>query len=257
MELIFAIIYILICVSVAYFIGLEKRIGFGYSFLFSFFLTPIVGIVISLYAQKIKLKKNTDKIFKIIGGLLFYPAITFAVLLMISFYQQSKTIGKKANIPDSIKVKNTFNEGNINKVVYSKGILLAELHSGKFELIDDSLVYKNFTSTTQIDASKTRIGESQNKINNIENEINAEIKEKKKPISKINRYNELIKMHNTEVDNLNTLIKNKKGEYKSHKIETPSWWYFKSYRLTVYFFIILLIFSVIGKFILDIGKRTI
>lgn len=257
MELIYVIIYLLVCVAVAYFIGLEKRIGFSYSFLFSFFLTPIGGIAISLFAQKIKLKKNNHKIFKIIGGLLFYPSFTFAILLMISFYQESKTTGKKPNISDSIKVKNSFNNGNINKIVYSNGILLAELHSGKFELIDDSLLYKSFTSTKQIDATEAKINESKNEINNIENEIDAEIKENKKPVSKINRYNELIKMHNNEVRNLNSLIKNKKGEYKSHKIETPSWWYFKSNRSTVYFFIILLILSVIGKFILDIGKRKI
>lgn len=257
MELIYVIIYLLICVAVGYFIGLEKRIGFGYSFLFSFFLTPIGGIAISLFAEKIKLNKNTNKIFKIIGSLLFYPAITLAVLSIFFFYQESKTIGKKSDIPDSIKVKSSFNEGNINKIVYSKGILLAELHSGKFELIDDSLVYKSFTSTKQIDATEMKITESKNEINNIENEIDAEIKENNKPVSKINKYNELIKMHNNEVRNLNSLIKNKKGEYKSHKIETPSWWYFKSNRSTVYFYIFLLILSVIGKFILDIGKGKI
>jgi len=75
MEVIYVIIYLIICVAIAYFVGLEKRIGFGYAFLFSFLLTPILGIIISFLTQKIKLNEKTSKAFRIIGGLLFIPVI--------------------------------------------------------------------------------------------------------------------------------------------------------------------------------------
>lgn len=257
MDVIYVIIYLIICVAIAYFVGLEKRIGFGYAFLFSFLLTPILGIIISFITQKIKLNKKSEKSFRVIGGILFYPAITFAVFSLFFFYQESKTIGNKANLPDSIRIKKSFNNGSINKIVYSRGILLAELHSGKFELIDDSLIYKSYTTTPQIKESESQIIESSKEINNLEEEIDADLKQKKKPFSKITKYNDLIKKHNLEVKKVNSLIKIKQAEYKSHKIEQPSWWYFKSNRSMVYFFIALLILSVIGKFMLDIGKRKI
>lgn len=257
MEVIYVIIYLIICVAIAYFVGLEKRIGFGYAFLFSFLLTPILGIIISFLTQKIKLNEKANKAFRIIGGLLFYPAITFAVLFLFFFYQESKTIGNKVNLPDSIKIKKSFNNGSIKKIVYSRGILLAELHSGKFELINDSLIYKSYTTTPQIKETESQIIESSMEIDNLEKEIEADLNQNKKPASKIKKYNDLIKKHNLEVNKVNSLIKIKNAEYRSYKVEQPSWWYFMSNRSMVYFFIVLLILSLIGKFMLDIGKRKI
>ena len=253
MEVIYVIIYLIICVAIAYFVGLEKRIGFGYAFLFSFLLTPILGIIISFLTQKIKLNEKTNKAFRI----LFYPAITFAVLFLFFFYQESKTIGNKVNLPDSIKIKKSFNNGSIKKIVYSRGILLAELHSGKFELIYDSLIYKSYTTTPQIKESESQIIESSMEIDNLEKEIEADLNQNKKPASKIKKYNDLIKKHNLEVNKVNSLIKIKNAEYRSYKVEQPSWWYFMSNRSMVYFFIVLLILSLIGKYMLDIGKRKI
>ena len=178
-------------------------------------------------------------------------------LFLLFFYQESKTIGNKVNLPDSIKIKKSFNNGSIKKIVYSRGILLAELHSGKFELIYDSLIYKSYTTTPQIKESESQIIESSMEIDNLEKEIEADLNQNKKPASKIKKYNDLIKKHNLEVNKVNSLIKIKNAEYRSYNVEQPSWWYFMSNRSMVYFFIVLLILSLIGKFMLDIGKRKI
>lgn len=220
-------------------------------------MTPFFGLLISVLTEKIKINSKTEKVFRIVGSLIYYPAITLSILSLFFFYQESKTVSVKTNFPDSIKIKKHFSEGKINKVVFSRGILLAELNSGKFELIDDSLIYKSYTSTPQIKKLETKIQESGEEIRKMGKVIDLDLKEKKKPYAKILKYDELIKMHNLDVYKVNNLINIKKSEYKSYKVEQPSWWYFKGNRTTIYFFIFLLCLSVIGKYIIDIGKRKI
>lgn len=50
--LIAAVIYFLICVLVAWFFGKPRKIGFGWSLLFSICFTPIAGYLMTIYSSR-------------------------------------------------------------------------------------------------------------------------------------------------------------------------------------------------------------
>lgn len=50
------ILDILISFLIAYFLGSRRKIGFGWSFFFSIFPHPIIGLIITLLSQKINNK---------------------------------------------------------------------------------------------------------------------------------------------------------------------------------------------------------
>lgn len=50
------ILDIFISFLIAYFLGSKRKIGFGWSFFFSIFPNPIIGLIITLLSQKINNK---------------------------------------------------------------------------------------------------------------------------------------------------------------------------------------------------------
>lgn len=257
MEIIYGLIYILICTLIAYYIGINKRIGFGYSFLFCFIFTPIIGTIITFLVEKIKPNKTYDRILIILGNLIIYPSLIFSILLLFFFYNENKPQENISKIPDSIRIKNSFNGENIKKVIYHNGILLAELKSGKYEIIKDSVIYKSYLTTSEINKSNQKIRFIYNEIKKLEDEIKSENDNKLKTTAKINKYNSLIADYNDEVKKVDLLTKQFELKFKSYKIENPTFWYFSSNRFFVKIFFALLFLSLFGKFLLDLGKRKI
>lgn len=47
------LIYLLIAYLIAHYLGRERKIGFAWSFFFSIFPNPIVGLIITLLSRKI------------------------------------------------------------------------------------------------------------------------------------------------------------------------------------------------------------
>jgi len=52
--LIAAVIYFIICFLLAWTIGRKRKVGLGWSLLFSMLLTPFIGLVIMLSSGKLK-----------------------------------------------------------------------------------------------------------------------------------------------------------------------------------------------------------
>lgn len=256
MEILFFLVYVIFCITIAYNIGIEKKIGFSYSFLLSFFLTPILGFFISFYSNKIPNNDKINRIYKIVGSLLFYPSLILSIFTLFFFYREFKQIDENPNkiINDSISISSKYHRNEINKIIYSKGILMAELKSGNFELIDDTLIYKSYISIPQKTIYENSIRELFLTITKLELEINSKIKNGEKPTKKINKHNELLKKYNQNVKELNLINEKIKNDYITYKIENPSWWYFKSNQRMVYIFLVLIILTLIGKFLLFISK---
>ena len=131
---------------------------------------------------------------------------------------------------------------------------MAELKSGNFELIDDTLIYKSYISIPKKTEYENSIRELFLTITKLEIEINSKIKNGEKPIKKINKHNELLKKYNQNVKELNLINEKIKNDYIAYKIENPSWWYFKSNQRMVYIFLVLIILTLIGKFLLFVSK---
>ena len=47
------IIVIMVCFAIAYFIGGERKIGFGWSLAACIFLSPVIGLIITLCSEKL------------------------------------------------------------------------------------------------------------------------------------------------------------------------------------------------------------
>jgi len=93
MEIIFILaINICICFIIAK-AGENRKIGFGWSYFFSFLLSPIIGGIITLLSPKVYDNKTTSKIINISGALLF--VIVMYNLFAIFAYNYTRWIMQK------------------------------------------------------------------------------------------------------------------------------------------------------------------
>lgn len=253
MEGILIIGYLILCILTAYYIGNNDRMGFGYSFLFSLLLTPLVCILISYFTDK--LRPNIT--FKNLGLIMFYISGISCLLLVLSISSELKSNNNKRYLNDSIRVKSSYYKGQIAKVLERRGGILAELTTGKFVAIHDSALYKNYVLAPEIKSSTEKIRLFERDLNQVEELIKDDIRKKRNSSVNINRYNKMLEEHNLEVKNINTLLRAEDAKYTSYKIERPSWLYFKSNRSTLWMLYILLTISIFSRFLYDAGRRAI
>ena len=69
-KLFIAIVYFIIIFLISHFIGRKKKVGFWWSFFFCSFLTPIIGLIITLMSYKKEYVDANKSKGTIIGGLL-------------------------------------------------------------------------------------------------------------------------------------------------------------------------------------------
>jgi hypothetical protein len=59
-SLLLLLIYLGVAFLIAHFLGSKRKIGFGWSFFFSVFPNPIVGLIITMLSRKIFDENETD-----------------------------------------------------------------------------------------------------------------------------------------------------------------------------------------------------
>ena len=70
-KIVFLFFFIGLAFLIAYFLGKKRQIGFGWSFYFCVFLTPIVGFIITMLSKKYyDSNPKPSKTLKIIGWIL-------------------------------------------------------------------------------------------------------------------------------------------------------------------------------------------
>jgi surface polysaccharide O-acyltransferase-like enzyme len=70
-KIVFLLFFIGLAFLIAYFLGRKRQIGFGWSFYFCVFLTPIVGFIITMLSKKYyDPNPKPSKTLKIIGWIL-------------------------------------------------------------------------------------------------------------------------------------------------------------------------------------------
>jgi hypothetical protein len=91
-EILDVAIYICVCFIIAK-AGENRKIGFTWSYIFSFFLTPIIGGIITLLNPKVNNNNATNKIINIIGASLF--VVVMHILFAIFSYNYTEWIMQK------------------------------------------------------------------------------------------------------------------------------------------------------------------
>lgn len=79
----YTIIFLVIALAVAYFLGSKRQIGFGWSFFFSFFLSPLGGFIATMLSPKYynpNPEPSTTK--KVIGWILVAYSVLTGILML-------------------------------------------------------------------------------------------------------------------------------------------------------------------------------
>lgn len=99
MEQVFPlVIFVIIAFAIAHFLGKKRQIGFGWSFFFCIFLSPIGGFILTMLSKRHYLPDpKPSKLKKIIGWILILP-FTFLILSVIF------NLNSNASFEDTVNV---------------------------------------------------------------------------------------------------------------------------------------------------------
>jgi len=114
-----SIIMLIIAFAIAYFLGRKRQIGFGWSLFFCFFLSPLIGFIITMLSRKYyKENPEPSKLKRVIGWILII-FFSFGLLGTYDNYTHNQ------NNDNYIYNQNRYNHKgiSINDISFSIGFI--------------------------------------------------------------------------------------------------------------------------------------